>query len=500
MKINLYSRISRNNISALKVFLVLFFIAIFILPLLIIEAGDGGFEVYAGDREERKNVLDFVYQEIKDGYLNLDFKEEHLDFDFQQKYLQAGRELTEDITAAEEFKILGNFVHNLQDGHLRLRPIDDQWSELFRSHNYQGLLDIRWIEDRPIIIAAPEELNLTGRELLKFNGLDFTDLIADTIKTWGGGGNTAQARDRVLIKEHYYSQYQLKKGELPGKLLLTVRDEEGKREVLWQEPDSQRTISRESILKLNQEPSGSDESLEFSYDKNFAAGIMRINDFQIHPVEMQNRLESWLNELQERDEIRGIILDLRYNKGGNESFRRLLEYLIEESIVVGHYRYRYSEKFLRFHPERVLGDITAGRRSPRPAGEGYSGYWHWKITPVEESFLREVPVVVLANSATFSAGDIFVRMVLTHELGKVMGSKLVFSGQGLTEYTELPCGRYRLGFGLQELRDENYQVVENKTALPDRKVRLKLEEVRAGRDNQLQAALEYLKKIRTNAD
>ncbi len=488
MKINIKSRINRNNNSTLAVLLI-----VFIAVSVFIGIGDAGTEVYAGDREENKRALDYIYQEIKDGYLNLSFKEEQLGFDFEQKYLQAGRELTEEITAAEEFKILGNFVHNLQDGHLRFRPVDEHQTELFRSHNYENMMDIRWIEGRPIIISAPEELNLAGKELLELNGLDFADLIDDTVKTWGSGGDTAQARDRVLIKEHYYSQYQLERGELPGKLILTVRDNERKRKVLWQEPDSQTNVTRESIIKLNQAPSSSDESLEFSFDKKFAAGIMRINDFRIHPAEMQDRIERWLDELKEKDEIKGVILDLRYNMGGNESFRSLLRYLIEEPKVVGHYRYRYSEKFLRFHPKRVLEDIIGGRRSARPAGEGYSGYWHWKISPSEKSFLREVPVVVLANSATFSAGDIFVRMVLTHELGKVIGSKLIFSGQGLTEYTELPCGRYQLGFGLQELRDENYQVVENKTALPDRKVRLKLEEVRAGRDNQLQAALEFLK-------
>ncbi len=477
----------KKNSLIIAVTLILLIVFVF----LMVQSGKS--KVCVEENEVVNPALNYIYQEIRDSYLNLEYKENHLDLDWEQEYLTARNKIVGDVTPEEEFMILGNFVHNLKDGHVRFKPVENYQSELFRHHNYEGLLDIRWIEDKPVAVTAPKHLGVAGKEILKFNGLDFTKLVDDTVETWGGGGNRSQARDRVLLKELFYLQYQLQQGKLPGKLNLTVKDKGKSREVSWPEPDSGSNTRLESMIGLNQSPESRDESLKFNYDENAEAGILQINDFRVHPAEMEREIEKWLNKLREKN-ARGVVLDLRYNMGGNESFRTLLQYLIEEPMIVGHYRYRYSRRFLSFHPGRVPGDIIAGRRSPGPAGEGYSGYWHWKISPAEESFLREVPVVVLANSATFSAGDIFVRMALTHDLARVLGQELVFSGHGLTEYTKLPCGRFKLGFGLQELRDENYQIVENITANPDRKIDLKLEEVRAGRDNQLNAALEFIEK------
>ncbi len=480
------------NFDTLKLILIL---------LLFILLAFYGFNNYdLGTQEiisgESRTALDFVFTEIEQNYLNLQYKEDKFNFSWQDKYLEARAQWEKSKSPREDFMILGKMISTLKDGHIRLRPRENHEQELFREHQYEELLDIRMIEGTPLIISAPRELGITGYELVALEKKNFNELLDNAVKTWGRGGNEAQAKERLLQKEKHYQQYQLETGNLPESLTLTVKKEGKIRQVELKESIARENFEKDTLIPLNQGLYFQDESIVFDYSPEKEIGILRVNDFNLHPIELKNSLDDWLNEVQDKRGLNGVILDLRYNSGGNESFRTLLEYLITEPKIVGYYRYRYSDKFKKFHQFRALNDLISGRRSIKPAGENYSGYWSWQIYPEEEQTLSEVPIVILANSATFSAGDIFVRMALSHNLGIVIGEELVFSGHGLTEYQKTPEGKFELGFGLQELRDENWQIVENKTSSPDIEVELTKEAVREGRDNQLQKGLTILEEAR----
>lgn len=49
-----------------------------------------------------------------------------------------------------------------------------------------------------------------------------------------------------------------------------------------------------------------------------------------------------------------MILDLRGNGGGNESFRELLSYLVKEETVLAAYRYRQSPRMYQVYRLRPL--------------------------------------------------------------------------------------------------------------------------------------------------
>lgn len=188
-----------------------------------------------------------------------------------------------------------------------------------------------------------------------------------------------------------------------------------------------------------------------------------------------------------------MILDLRGNGGGNESFRELLSYLVKEETVLAAYRYRQSPRMYQVYRLRPLYETLLGRRIRGAREAGYSGWYCWKVKPSREDVFRSLPIVVLTDRLVFSSADRFVRAVLEHDLAVVVGTEVACTGHGLPTSVLLPSGKYVLTYGFQELRDAELRHLEGQVKQPHVFAEQTLADYYQGVDTALEKAMNLLK-------
>ena len=66
--------------------------------------------------------LRFIYEEIRDNYVNLAYKEEMLGFDWDELYARYSAGLAQVRTEKEFFRLASRFLSELRDGHVALGP------------------------------------------------------------------------------------------------------------------------------------------------------------------------------------------------------------------------------------------------------------------------------------------------------------------------------------------------------------------------------------------
>jgi tricorn protease len=157
----------------------------------------------------------------------------------------------------------------------------------------------------------------------------------------------------------------------------------------------------------------------------------------------------------------GLVVDLRYNGGGNVS-PLILDYLTRKRLG-----YDYS---------RWQGTFPYPEESPKG------------------------PMVFIANEHTGSDGDIFCQAVKSLKLGPLIGQRTwggvvgIWPRYSLLDGTMTTQPEYSFWF-----HDVGWSI-ENKGVEPDVEVPIAPEDYRAGRDTQLEKALELIQGMITNHD
>ena len=174
--------------------------------------------------------------------------------------------------------------------------------------------------------------------------------------------------------------------------------------------------------------------------------------------ETESLLNRFVLEMQKRGDVKGIVLDLRNNPGGflDMSIEAASEWIEQGTIV----RERDRQGEERVHQAR-------GRA--RLAG---------------------VPTVVLINEGSASASEIVAGALQDYGVATVIG-QTSFGKGSVQKYEILPDGSsYRLTVALWFTPNERQ--IDELGIKPDREVELTEEDINAGRDPQLDRALELL--------
>ena len=158
-----------------------------------------------------------------------------------------------------------------------------------------------------------------------------------------------------------------------------------------------------------------------------------------------------------------MILDLRGNGGGNESFRELLSYLVKEETVLAAYRYRQSPRMYQVYRLRPLYETLLGRRIRGAREAGYSGWYRWKVKPSREDVSAPCPSL---SSPTdwFSSADRFAGGP-EHDPAVVVGTEVACTGHQLPRQCFCRAANV-LTYGFQELRDAELRHLEGKSNSP----------------------------------
>lgn len=443
-------------------------------------AGASPQEIFARD-------LRFIYEEIRDNYVNLAYKEETLGFDWDELYASYSAQLAQARTEKDFFRLASLFVSELRDGHVMLWPYRGNPEVERRLYDFdpalQDLFTVRLVEGVPIITETELPLLPVGSEILTLNGLSFLKLVEDASLHFFWGATEQAAAARVLANRLYFHYLALISDPFPAQLEITFRTPDGRLGDCKISPQSAARAVR-PLPKLDPYPTLQIED-----------GIARIavSTFEVDPKEFRTRLEQIAAELKGAG-VEGVILDLRGNGGGNESFRDLLSYLVSEEIVLAAYRYRQSPRMGQVYRLRPLYETLLGRRLRGVREEGYSGWYCWKVKPSREDVFRSLPVVVLTDRLVFSSADRFVGAILEHDLAVVVGTEVACTGHGLPTSVLLPSGGYVLNYGFQELRDAQFGHLEGRLRQPHVFAEQTLADYYRGVDTALERAMSLVKQ------
>lgn len=172
---------------------------------------------------------------------------------------------------------------------------------------------------------------------------------------------------------------------------------------------------------------------------------------------------AWLrSQLHQHETAPGFILDLRLNPGGDA--------------------FALARTLGEFFPRPVAAGNFPGRN-----GHGFRlSTWRWF-----GSATITAPLAVLVSENSTSSSEIFARVVQFHRRGVIVGTKTAGIVLG-SRFANLPGGG-RLQLSIRDYVGPDGRHLEGVGVTPDVEVRQTLEDLRAGRDPVVDAALDALR-------
>ena len=244
--------------------------------------------------------------------------------------------------------------------------------------------------------------------------------------------------------------------------------------------------------------------LELSFDDSEQADILKLatfsgQSFKEHEINFQDSIKR-IFEYLESHEINNLIIDLRWNNGGN---MRFAEYLFSFFIDSTHRYYNDAEikqpvmegvaKYGRSRNMKPMMEKQLGVLEPKN-GVYYLPGDKFMVDPTKPQFKGEL--YLLTNGFSFSATSAFISQVQENDFGYVVGETPggAFAGvnAGPPMMVELPNSKIRLYYRIIGTR---YNVEANKVSTKvDFKVDYTLESFTTGKDVQMEYVLERINK------
>lgn len=191
-------------------------------------------------------------------------------------------------------------------------------------------------------------------------------------------------------------------------------------------------------------------------------GILIVS-FDVFTLETASRVLGALR--QHRDNLRGIVLDLRANRGGvTEASVDLASVFLPEKTVIGSFYDRTG---------RVAQEAET-RQSP--------------LFIVNSEKVTKTPIVILTGTATASAAEIFVAGLKNAARALVIGAQTCGCALAVRRQHTLPDGG-KLEISELDFRLAGGDRIEGVGIAPDEIVTPTISEIRAGKDRALEKAL-----------
>lgn len=398
------------------------------------------------------------------------------------------------ITYPEFIELMSPLQQVTDCGHLILEPHFDSLKNLALRENVLPLQMTLLEDGRHVLMKGMQTTQDSfppGTEVLALGGKPIGPLLASL--SWFSGlndqGNNAAGRLKIIRFPSLYYQwhYGLQKQ-------VTVRLVNAEGEAVDRVIESyHRTYvdPKKAVTDIN-------KTLSFRFSEDGEAGILKIRKFSSYKFNNGNyfRFIRHVFDTLRQTNTDQLIIDIRDNTGGasgriNALFRYLAEApfkFASEAIITGPAWAKPGES-AKVARRRASGAIS---KSDRKAQKSLTG----SIKPFKEEYRFKGKVVVLINEISFSASGIFARYVQGSGRGKLVG---------------MPAGASaRVTYGASRKKDplyvgptDNFELKVNTIALvpeypvpgnvtPDVEVPITLEALRAGRDEQLEVALDVV--------
>lgn len=389
----------------------------------------------------------------------------------------------------EYYRLLQKFCALLRDGHTEIISPPIKGVNYMYNTFGDDLIVLKRV-DKKVIIKRTWKRTLEkfplGSEIIGVNGLPVEQFIKDSVAPYISS-STDFVRDDIatgmLLKGFPGSSFNItiKKptGEQASYLLTHAKVKDS---VFYPKigvyPDEQKR-----------------DFLEFkTFDNNIA--YIALNSFFV-----ESRIDSLFEKLlPSLDKSRGIIIDLRYNGGGDDGVAfNILKHFIQDSVLVGSASTtRILDPFQKAIGRYIEVADTTGKPDKRDAWLLYNGYPVFKQpgvwrSPIEKEIKKiTVPVVLLTGINTESAAEDFV-IAADNQKHIIKIGEPTNGSTGMPYRFDLPGGGYARICVKKDMYPDGREFV-GIGIQPDIKVVPTVKDYLEIKDVALEAALQYFRK------
>jgi hypothetical protein len=443
----------------------------------------------------RLTDFEFLYSEIKNYYINLKYKESLFEFNWDSLYTHNLPEFTDKMDDTEFFKICSQFVSHLKDGHTVFRPNNSMtWSSVFSDYSkIQNIFEIRSIQNKNIIIGAqPSYSKYIGHEIMELNNTPFDQIVDSMTTVQYISSNDAGVKYKIFQRKLYFWYFDLFAQTVPSEFIFKLKDGSG----------GFTSVSFNRLDTYSNQYLARNDSINFGINASNLPVFKVVNGdigyVNIPTFDLDN--QTLLSFSQNMDHlkslpIRSLIIDIRYNNGGNESYKKILEYGTSKEIHFHQFRYRNTKRFNELYPGRILNNDMTCQIAPDPPEPGYTHWWIGTLEPAAEQFFTTIPIALLTNESIFSSACDFANVCLKFDLATVIGNRVPLTGFGLPETVVLPSNNYHILYSFHEDREIDGAYLENQSKEPDIFAEQTLADFYGGVDTQLEKAIDFLENM-----
>jgi len=398
--------------------------------------------------EERIAGLARYWAEVRS---NFAFFDQVPELDWDAAFLETLPKVRAASATADYYRVLQELSARLRDGHTNISPPKElrPTRPALRTARIEGRVVITRVLDPSLLEAGL----LPGCEVVSIDGEPVESYANRRVRPYQAASTPQDLEVRTY-------DYALLSGPAGTEVELLIEDHAGARHTI-------RVVRRpqEEIDRLAPPP----DPISLT---RLDDGIVRVD---LRSFNTPQVVDDWLAHWSEIAAAKGLVLDLRENGGGNSGHGyRILSTLIERASPASHWRTRlYRPSF------RAWGNAEAWHLGPER-----------NILPDSERRFSG-PVVLLIGPRTYSAAEDFAVAFDVAERGPIVGQPSGGStGQPLSfdlpgggqarvcsKRDSYPDGRAFVGVGVQ----------------PDLEVTATVDDLRAGRDPTLAAAIGALR-------
>lgn len=382
-------------------------------------------------------------------------------------------QITDQTTYSEYFLLLRRWASAFHDGHVNAMSATDlSQLEVYTSSVRFEVFAAGTDHEKLAVAAAVPGLSV-GDQVLEVNGIPASQAITNAAEKYSSGSTSAMRRRSAARR-------------LVDVIGTSLGVEPFSVKVLHAGVETVVNIPRRAELNLppdpNNKPADDEDSSKLISATVMPGGLgyLKIDAFIGN---MEKLIEVAMDRLQN---TKGLVIDMRANGGGDQSGSRIIARLIESKVTRYKVSPRNSDYLLSQRPYYFLDGI-----------DGSLPFAPWSNIEVEpaapEKSYRGKPIVILTSPSCFSACDTFVAGMKANGLATILGEN-TGGGTGTPLVIELPYTG--LGFRYSVVRGLTAHdgVIEGRGTQPDILLEVRPEDRFAGKDLQLDAALELVAK------
>lgn len=452
------------------------------------------------DRKKYQTDLDYIYRHVKETYANLLHKEKVFGYKWDNVYKQAQQELALAETEKQAYLALRFLFNHLHDEHSKFIPnkngkIDHRAIRRWMANPFE----LRLIEGKVFVIYSQTHPQISKHELLSINNIDVKDMLERLNRYFALGSHTIGSDSRLLYQGFLPKYFKYFTSPFPKELQLTVKSPAGKISTVTINEHS-KTTPRDFEFPINWGKHKDPQPKLWILQENNIA-LLFIPSFKLQMKNFESQVKDWVG-VMEKKKVKGLIIDIRYNSGGNKSSHILSSFLTTKPLITRHVHFRSSKQFrvidfknFAKQAKKLPTRYVIGESMSKPKAEaGYSPWFKWSIRPQKNLFLTTIPVVLLVNENIYSSANILANICKDHGLATIVGPLIPNSGHALPNHntTKTPSGNFILRLSVVDVRRSDFSHYESEVGETDYPINQTIEDFFNDRDTLLNKAISLI--------